>query len=299
MAALRSMTGFGAACVAREGLTLRCELRSVNHRHLVVRVKAPHELGGLDVEVEKRVKARLSRGSVTCSIWLERAGEAGAAELNTALMAHYAAALQEFHAQHGQAVTGPVSIDRLLSLPGVVGTGDDAELTEDARYLALAAADEALDNMDAMRAAEGEAMARDLAGHVAELTALRERVGERMPDVVRAHFAALQERAAELMGDAAGEAGLDSGDLARELALLSDRHDVSEELSRLDSHAAQLGEVLGGGGPVGRKLDFLIQECLREVNTIGSKCNDAQVAHAVVDMKNVVERLREQAQNVE
>jgi uncharacterized protein (TIGR00255 family) len=299
LTALRSMTGFGAACVARGGLSLRCEMRSVNHRHLVVRVKAPHELGGLDVELEKRVKARLARGSVTCSMWLERSGESTAATINTDLMALYAGVLRDFQIAHGDAVGGPVSIDRLLSMPGVVGGADHegqtrATETADAQALALEAATAALDNMEAMRIVEGAALFADLEAHRDQLVELMAGVQKRMPVVVAEHFQALKRRVTELIEGAPKDA-----DLARELAMLADRHDVSEELTRLDSHVAQLNGMLNEGGAVGRKLDFLIQEFLREVNTIGSKCNDAEVAHKVVNMKNVVERLREQVQNVE
>lgn len=296
MADLRSMTGFGAANVTRGGLTLRCEMRSVNHRHLVVRVKAPHELGGLDVEIEKRVKARLARGSVSCSMWLERSGEASAAQINTELLAHYASELHVFHARHGAELQSPASLDRLLSLPGVLGNAENPDLLDDAQALAFEAADAALVQMEAMRITEGAAMQADLEFHRDALVELMERVRERMPEVVREHFAALKKRVGELLE---GLAGPKDADLAREVALIADRHDVSEELSRLESHVGQLTGMLEQGGAVGRKLDFLIQEFLREVNTIGSKCNDASVAHAVVDMKNVVERLREQVQNIE
>lgn len=297
MAALRSMTGFGAACVTRGSYSLRCEMRSVNHRHLVVRVKAPHELGGLDVEIEKRVKARLGRGSVTCSLWLERGAEASAAQINTGLLEHYAQALEGFYAEHAELVSGKPSLDRLLSLPGVVSGAEEGGVLEGAAELALSSVDEALDNLEAMRATEGEAMRADLDKHRADLVALMGGVQARMPEVVREHFAGLQKRLGELIGE--GAPAIAEADLARELALLADRHDVSEELSRLESHVAQLASLLAGGGAVGRKLDFLIQEHLREINTIGSKCNDAAVAHLVVDMKNVVERLREQVQNIE
>lgn len=289
---MRSMTGFGAARVVADGLTLRCELRSVNHRHLVVRVKGPSELGGLDVEVEKRIKARLERGSVSCNLWLERDTETAGAQINEELLLRYSEQLEKLAETliAGERVT----MDRLLSLPGVIGAPADADYRDQAYGLALDAVAEALTNLEAMRSEEGAAMAADLAKHRADLAVLMEAVDKRMPIVVKEHFDSLKRRVAELTGAAPADA-----DLARELALLADRHDVSEEVSRLNSHVVQLDRMLASHGPVGRKLDFLIQELLREVNTIGSKCNDAEVAHMVVDMKNVVERLREQVQNVE
>lgn len=286
------MTGFGASRVVADGLTLRCEMRSVNHRHLVVRVKGPSELGGLDVEIEKRVKKRLVRGSVSCNLWLERDSASVVAKIHGDLLIRYAKQLEELA---DTLVAGErVSMDRLLSLPGVIGAPDETDYKDQAYGMALEVAEDALLNLESMRAEEGQAMATDLAKHRADLAVLMAAVDERMPVVVKEHFAALKRRVTELTE----KAPLDA-DLARELALLADRHDVSEEISRLNSHVVQLDKMLAEDGAVGRKLDFLIQEVLREVNTIGSKCNDAEVAHMVVDMKNVVERLREQVQNVE
>jgi len=289
---LSSMTGFGAASLSAGALTLRCEVRSVNHRHLVVRVKGPSDLGGIDVEIEKRVKARLARGSVTLNLWLERDDELVAAKIHKGLLLRYAAELDAIAEQAGR--PDRVSMDRLVVLPGVVGTEDKGAWQDEARALALEAAAAALDDLEVMRRREGGALEADLLANCAELEELMAAVGERMPEVVRAHFDALKKRVAEL-----AETTPKDEDLARELALIADRHDVSEELTRLASHIAQLAKLLKDAGAVGRKLDFMIQETLREVNTIGSKCNDAAVAHLVVDMKNITERLREQVQNVE
>jgi uncharacterized protein (TIGR00255 family) len=289
---LRSMTGFGAARLAEGGLTLRCEARSVNHRHLVVRVKAPSELGGVDVEIEKRVKARLTRGSVSLNLWLERGDELVAAKIHKELLMRYAAELDAIAEEAGR--DDRVSMDRLVALPGVIGAADECAWQDEARALALDAAAAALDDLEVMRGHEGAALEVDLLANCALLEGLMAGVEERMPEVVKAHFEALKKRVSELTDSKPKDE-----DLARELALLADRHDVSEELTRLASHVAQLEGLLKGAGAIGRKLDFLIQETLREVNTIGSKCNDSAVAHLVVDMKNVVERLREQVQNVE
>ncbi len=293
---LRSMTGFGAATVERDGLGLSAELRSVNHRHLVVRVKGPTELAGLDVALEQRIKKRLARGSVTVFLRLERDGTGAATSIREDLLKTYAERLDRLAADLGRE---PVSLDRLLSMPGVLGGEDEDSDWEDlARVLALEAADAAIDDLVAMREREGQAMYEDLERNAARLDKLVVLVEGRMPELVYEHHQGLRKRVEELMG---GSRRVDEADLARELALLADRLDVSEEVSRLRSHLTQLRELLAGAGAegVGRKLDFLIQETLREINTIGSKCNDATVAHWVVDMKNAVERLREQVQNIE
>ena len=296
---LRSMTGFGSATVERGGLGLTAELRSVNHRHLVVRVKGPAELAGLDVELEQRIKRSLARGSVTVVLRMDRTGAAGTVAIHEDLLRAYAERLDRLAAELGRE---PLGLDRLLSLPGVLGGEEDdaGARNEAAHALALEAADAALADLVAMREREGRALAEDLAGHATRLAELVGLVEERMPKVVCEHHLGLHKRLEELLD---GTRRVEEQDLARELALLADRLDVSEEVSRLRSHLDQLDELLSAGATgrdgTGRRLDFLIQETLREVNTVGSKCNDATVAHWVVDMKNVVERLREQAANVE
>ena len=302
---LRSMTGFGSATLEREGLSLSCEVRSVNHRHLSVRVKGPAELSAHEIALEKMVKAQLERGSVTVFLRLERGGALAAASIHTDLVRHYASQLDELAKGLGKADRG-VSLDRILSMPGVIGTESGDKWKDQAKALGDECLAAALADLVAMREREGVAMAADLRKNATELEARLVQVEGRMPEVVREHGEMLQKRVNDLIaGTGHKEALVDSADLAREIALIGDKLDVSEETSRLRSHLDQLAHMLdeatgnAAAGAVGRKLDFLIQEFLREVNTIGSKCNDANVAHAVVDMKNVVERLREQVQNIE
>jgi len=301
---LRSMTGFGSASIERDGLSLLCEVRSVNHRHLTVRVKGPSELSAHEIGFEKVVKGKLERGSVNVFLRLERGGALAAASIHKGLMAHYAAELDAVATELGR--TDHVSMDRILSMPGVIG----AESVEGWKNLAKGLADECLDaalrDLIAMREREGVAMAEDLRMNANELEARLVQVEARMPEVVSEHGEALQKRVNDLIeGSGHKEALVSSSELAREFALIGDKLDVSEETSRLRSHLDQLAHMLDAAtvdesaGGIGRKLDFLIQEFLREVNTIGSKCNDAAVAYLVVDMKNFTERLREQVQNVE
>ena len=302
---LRSMTGFGSATLERDGLGLSCEVRSVNHRHLAVRVKGPSELSAHEIALEKVVKAKLERGSVTVSLRLERGGALAAASIHSDLVRHYAAELDQLASELGKADRG-VSLDRILSLPGVIGTESGDQWKDQAKALSDECLAAALADLVTMREREGVAMAADLRMNATELEARLVKVEGRMPEVVREHGEMLQKRVNDLIaGTGHKEALVNSGDLAREIALIGDKLDVSEETSRLRSHLDQLAHLLDeatnndSAGAVGRKLDFLIQEFLREVNTIGSKCNDAEVAHLVVDMKNFTERLREQVQNVE
>ncbi len=290
---LRSMTGFGAAAGIAGEREVRVEIRSVNHRHLQVKTRLPHELAFLEGDVEGRVKKKLKRGAVTVSVNAATRADAAGAALNLEVAEHYRAKLAELSRRFGG--NGTIPIEAVLPLPGVVGFQDDpAELEREARGV-LKRVDEALGKLVEMREAEGGALEADLRKNDAEMLKLLDRIDRRMPTVVRAHQKNLRKRVGELLDGHA----VDDAELAREIALLADKLDVSEEIARLRSHAKQLASFLDKGGDVGRKLDFLVQEILRETNTIGSKCNDAKVAHWVVELKTRIERLREQVQNVE
>ena len=299
---LHSMTGFGAARAERtlqDGaeLSIVVEIRTVNHKHLQTKVRLPHGYGALEAPVDRAVRGRLSRGAVQVGVEVTRSGGRPAIAVDEAAVARYLEIQSEVE-DRAPGLTRISAVTDLLGLPGVLVQDRSRESVDDGGEEAqavLAVVAEALDALLAMRAAEGEAMAADLARSGAEIAALVEQVAGRMDGVAERHRGRLLERVRELSGDAS----VAEADLAREVALLADRLDVSEEVTRLQSHLEQLEKVLAGGGPVGRQLDFLAQEFFREANTVGSKCNDAEVAHLVVDLKTQVERLREQVQNVE
>jgi uncharacterized protein (TIGR00255 family) len=288
------MTGFGAASAATGGLSVRVEVRSVNHRHLQAKLRLPAEAAHLEPQLEGLVRAKLSRGSIALGVHLTREGGTAAARIDEEVAAAYAKRLGAMAERLG--LDGSVELEDLLGLPGVIAGRDDGEADPRIDKLVTGAVKDALTELVRMREVEGEALTRDLRKHATAITKLVARIGKRMPGVVRAHHKALKGRVEELLG---GSTTVDSKDLARELALMADRLDVSEELSRLEAHLGQLESLLAKGGTVGRKLDFLAQEFFREANTIGSKCSDAKVSHAVVDLKTSIERLREQVQNVE
>ncbi|MEM7310166.1 MAG: YicC/YloC family endoribonuclease [Planctomycetota bacterium] len=290
---LRSMTGFGGAAGEVAGRSIRVEIRSVNHRHLQVKTRVPGELAGMESEVEGRLKKKLKRGSVTVSVVASRPIEAAVGSIDVEAAERYHATLNQLARRVGE---GEVPLSAVLSLPGVVAQEADGAALEEHAAAVLKLVDRAAAALVEMRKAEGAALERDLRKHAGEIDKLVERIDKRMPRVVREHQKNLARRVEDLLG---GATPVEPQDLARELALLADKLDVSEELSRLRSHMQQLGAFLDKGGDLGRKLDFLVQEIFREANTIGSKCNDAKVAHLVVDMKTRVERLREQVQNVE
>lgn len=291
---MRSMTGFGAAAVEKAGLSLRAEVRAVNHRYLQLKLRLPSELAFLEPEVERAVRQRVERGALTLSVAATAGAALSAPQVDVAAARVYKQKLERLARELD--LPPVVDLALLAGLPGVIGADmDEGQLQREERLLHQAVAG-ALDALDEMREREGAALARDLQRSAKSIAALVRRIEKRMPQVVRAHHEALKQRVSELMD---GRSGLSDADLARELALIADRLDVTEELTRLGSHIEQLGVLLEKSGAVGRQLDFLVQEFLREANTIGSKCSDAQAAHLVVELKTWIERLREQVQNIE
>ena len=290
------MTGFGASSDEEGGHEIRIEIRSVNHRHLQVKTRTPPELSSLENVLERQIKKRLVRGSVTLHLNAAHDRGGGPAAFDGETDRRYQRDIEDLAKDLG--LEGGLSLDSLLALPGVVCPPDNRlEPTKSFERRLLRLLDQALDALIEMRAREGAALEADLRKHMAALDGIVGKVGRRMPTVVRSHQKQLARRVGELLDGRTQ--GVRSEDLAREIALLADRLDVSEELARLQSHLEQLGTLLDEGGSVGRRLDFLVQEVFREVNTIGSKCSDAKVAHWVVDAKTHAERLREQLANVE
>ncbi len=291
---MRSMTGFGAASVEEAGLALRAEVRAVNHRFLQLKQRLPAELGHLENEVEQRVRKRIERGALNLSVSAASEAALHPPKIDVEAARRYKRELERVARELG--IGAGIDLGLLAGLPGVIGGPVDARELAREEKLVLRVVEQALDSLQEMREREGAALLRDLRRGAKAIAALATRISRRMPKVVRAHQEALEKRVAELLD---GRGALSEGDLAREIALLAERMDVSEELARLASHLDQLEVLLSRDGQVGRQLDFLVQELLREANTVGSKCNDAPVAHLVVELKTWIERLREQAQNVE
>jgi uncharacterized protein (TIGR00255 family) len=292
------MTGFGRASFAVGELAFDVELRSVNHRYLDARVKLPRLLAGLEGDVRARLQARLDRGKVDLTVSSPGgAGPTPRLEIDLEAARQYLRAARDLHESEG--VGGEIGVAGLLALPGVARFVEP-DLSADAlREGLLRAVDAALEAADAMRASEGEALLRDLLerlGRVQELVADVEARGEVVQQGVRER---LRRRAEQLRQ----EVGIvDEARLHQEIVIAADRLDVVEELVRLRSHALQFRRILdeaGPGKPVGRRLDFLLQEFGREANTIGSKASDGPVAHTIVELKTEIERLREQVQNLE
>jgi uncharacterized protein (TIGR00255 family) len=287
---LNSMTGFARAAAETPFGTLTVELRAVNHRFLDVQFRLPEELRPKEVELRTQVSAVLNRGKVECFLHLHRVG-AGTArlELNRELVKQLGASVGEI-VQLLPETRAPDPLD-VLRWPGVV-----AEHEVDAEPLfaeACTLVDLALESLTTMRMNEGERIAAMLASRLDEVFNIASAVRQRMPEVLAAVRIRQQERIARLDVEA------DPARLETELALIAQKLDVDEELDRLESHISEVRTALEKNEPVGRRLDFLMQELNREANTLGSKSADTETTSAAVDLKVLIEQMREQIQNVE
>ncbi len=292
------MTGYGHATFAVDGIGFEVEVRSVNHRHLDARVRLPHGLAVFEAELRQRVAGQLDRGKVDLAIRGvsgDTPSESVALDLTAA--EQYLRAARQLRDDHG--IPGELDVRGLLGLPGVARVVE-RRLPEDRVRSALAeGVGAALGGLASMRAAEGEALDRELRGRLERIDALVVSIAARATEVQRAVRERLRKRAEQLRD----ETGLlDEARLHQEVVWAADRLDITEETVRLQSHTAQFRSILdsaGPGAPAGRRLEFLLQEMGREGNTIGSKGSDAPIAHQVVELKTELERLREQVLNVE
>lgn len=295
---IRSMTGFGRASFRVESSAYDVEVRSVNHRYLDARVRLPRLLAALEGEVRERASRVFARGKVDISV-VNPEGEAikPTLEIDLDVARGYAEAAKELAGSDD--VSGPLEVGTLLALPGVAQFVDPKLPTEAVENALRGALDEALQAADSMRASEGAALERELLQRMETISALTDFLASRADTVQSSVRDRLRKRASQLTLDT----GLvDEARLHQEIVIAADRMDVAEEIVRLRSHIAQFREIVASGGPgkpVGRRLDFLIQEFGREANTIGSKGADAPIAHQVVELKTELERIREQVQNIE
>ena len=293
---LMSMTGRGTGAAAGRLARVEVELSSVNRKQLDVDVGLPRFLSSFESRVQELVQGRLSRGRVSGEIrvtWAEAAQAAGA-RVDLGLARAAVTALRAAAKKLG--LPDDLKASALLSLPGLVALEHGERDLETLWPSMRKALDAALAKLQAMRKKEGAALGRDLQGRLATLRTLVGEFAARAPGVAETYRANLLKRiAAALPGtDLAGDERL-----LKEVALFADKADVAEELVRLDSHFRQADGLLKTGGVVGRTLDFLVQEMGREINTIGSKANDAEIARRVVACKAELERFREQVQNIE
>lgn len=291
----KSMTGCGEATLTRDGGTCRVEVRSVNHRFFKLSLRAREGFSALEPQIDAAVRERLKRGSVQVTLDVSGRGAGGGRRIDRGQLETYLDDLADFCTSRGLA--HPISVDALLSLPGVVTESFSTPEAIQAHWpLVEATLRAALDAVDGMRASEGAAMAADLRNTCGEIAGLASAIRKRVPKIMEDYRRRLFERVSRALAE--HDAAIAPADVAREVALLADRSDIAEELVRLDSHVAQFTAILAADSP-GRPLEFLTQELGREANTIGSKSADVEIAHTVVELKARVERLKELVQNFE
>ncbi len=293
---VRSMTGFGRGTAEATGVRSTVDIRAVNHRFLDLKLRGAVLAPALEESINSRVRATIERGSVVVSINVSRSTVVAATRIDELAAADAYTRLLALAKTLG--VDGP-DLAMVLAQPGVVVPADDRVIDETpSDPVVLAALDGAIAQLVTMREAEGQALGADLAARFAELAALRVRLATLAASVPGAVAKRISDRVTKLLEDRT-ELAIDPARLAQEIALLADRSDVTEELVRLASHLDQCLALVGGTAPAGRRLDFLCQELGRELNTIGSKSASADLTAAVVEGKAVLEKLREQVQNVE
>jgi len=289
------MTGCGEGFADDQGVACRVEIRSVNHRHLKCSIRTREGFHLLEPRIEAIIRERIKRGSLQITLEVSGSAVPTGRRLDQDQLAAYLDDWEAFCDHRG--ITTPSTIDPLLGLPGVLlDAPPDASAVESTWPVIAAATKAAVSQLDTMRHAEGTALFTDLEQACVAIGELVEQIRTRVPEVVAEHRQRLLDRVAKVLET--HQASLDDNDVIREVALIADRSDISEELVRLESHIEQFRSLLHDTAP-GRSLDFLAQELGREANTIGSKSVDVAIAHAVVDLKSQVERIREQAANIE
>ncbi len=292
--ASKSMTGFGRGEAEAKGRRWTVEIRCVNHRYLDLKIKLPKGYAGLEEKVRKCLTAVLIRGRVDVALSVSGDfSDLQEIEANHSLARTYRDALSKLAGQLD--LPDDISLLPLASYPDVLVLSQRAEELDEVWPPMEQALLEALGTCDRMRSEEGDAMAADLQERLSQFAEVIHKIEKRIPELLQERETKLKERLEKLLGNVQ----LDAQRLAQEVAILSDKTDVTEEIVRLSSHINQFRAFLESEEATGRKIDFLLQEFLREVNTMASKINDADIAHLTVDLKAELEKMREQVQNIE
>jgi uncharacterized protein (TIGR00255 family) len=289
---LKSMTGYGQGSSSGPNFTVTVDLRSVNNRNLDIHWRAPQDLVSLEIPLKKQIQAAVSRGRVDVNVNLVQTADA-TFDINRPLIRGYLEALRTIRDEFG--LSGEADLASIIRMPNIliapVGNSPNEAI---ARSIETAMT-QALTALIAMRAVEGHQLQKELLARVNSIERHLAVIEEHSIGIIEAYRDKLRKRISELLEKTV----VDEARLAQEVAYLAERSDITEEITRLKSHLVQLREILGSGGEVGKKLDFLLQEANREANTILSKSSEVAVCDAAIEIKTEVERLREQAQNVE
>lgn len=290
---MQSMTGYGRGRACRDGRDMVIEIKTVNHRYLDLSFRMPKTLGFIEDMLRSSIqRSQLNRGHAEISVTYQNTREdARVITMDEGLLGSFRKAVED----SGELLAGyrSATVGEVLTLSGALAVTQADEDAQAVKELAQDAMEQALAALVHMRESEGENLRADLRNHLSGVAKLREEIALRAPTVPQEYRKRLENRLKEWQVD-----GVDPQRIAQEVAMMADRCAIDEELSRLLSHLAQFEEILSNEAQPGKKLDFLLQEMNREVNTIGSKASDAQIAKAVVDAKCILEKLREQVQNV-
>ncbi len=292
---VKSMTGFGRGTGSFGGLEFTIDIKSVNHRFFDFSARIYKDYAFLEEPIKKRVAESVARGKIDIYFHTEKstAETELKAEVDQNLVRAYLDAANLLKVTYG--VENDLKASRLMTLPDVITIAQPDVAEEDVKAAVLAGLDQALESFIAMREVEGQKLKGDLLDNLNFIASAVEKVEELAPASVAAYRQRLEEKIRETLEDR----NLDEGRLLTEVAIFADKVAVDEETVRLRSHLAQFESLLEQGGPIGKKLDFLVQEMNREINTIGSKCNSIEITRIVVDVKSCIEKIREQIQNVE
>ena len=295
---LCSMTGYGEASYQSDTLHLAIELRAVNNRYLKVSLRASEPYNLLEPEFEKVIRRVVRRGTIQVHVRCQRQLSPQDYQINGVALQSYATQLRELSGKIGLAEEGHVLLSQVLALPGVVPEPATAAYRPEEEWPILEKVlDQALGRLQAMRQEEGRAMAQEMLQMRDHIGQELEHIRARVPRVAGLYRDRLLERVRSLLGEL--DVQIDRSDLIKEVAIFAERSDIAEEVVRLASHLDQFQEIINEPESAGRKLEFLTQEMFRETNTIGSKAGDVEISRHVVEIKSVLEKIRELVQNIE
>lgn len=290
----RSMTGYGRGIKANPVYSITIDLKAINHRYLELYFKIPRAYSFIEDKLRRHLTSRLSRGKIEVTVTIEKLlSDEVLVELNRPLLNSYFKAIDELITEFN--IQGKPDLTTILNLPDVMLTAQPVEDQEQIGVLAEEVLNEAIDNLLEMRYTEGNQLALDLKDKLASLNELWRQLTEFAPEMVTDYRLRLAKRIQELTEGVE----IDPNRLATEVAIFADKSDINEELVRIESHIHQFRKTLDLNEPVGRKLDFIVQELNREINTIGSKANDLRISQIVIQFKSELEKIREQIQNIE
>ena len=291
---IKSMTGYGSAKGVAEGLEITVELKSVNNRYLDTSVRLPRSFIFAEDAVKSAVQSHISRGKVDVFVTVDStaAGDM-TVKVNEALLKGYIEAISHIAGEYS--LENDLTAMSAAKLPDVLSVEKKDMDAEQIAAAISAIAEKALEDFDEMRVREGEKLRDDVLNRLRTIDRLVSAVEEKAPETVKEYRERLEQKMAEVLGTS----GIDESRILTEAAIFADHIAVDEETVRLRSHMSQLKTMVGGASPIGRKIDFLVQEFNREANTIGSKCQNSDIAHVVVDLKSEIEKIREQIQNIE